>query len=85
MRQDVTNYLARELDALPSISPHPNCDEVLGGRSELIVFYYRGGGEARVTFFVEGCVAVGNGRTVRYGLGMGNGKGGGHWTDEGLL
>jgi hypothetical protein len=85
VRQDVTTYLASELDALQPIGPHPNCDEVLGGRSELIVFYYRGGGEARVIFYVEGCVAVRNGRTARYGLGMGHGTGEGHWVDEALL
>jgi hypothetical protein len=85
VRQDVTSYLAGELDALRPISSHPNCDEVLGGRSELIVFYYRGGGEARVIFYVEGCVAVRNGRTARYGLGMGHGSGENHWADEALL
>ena len=85
VRQDVTSYLASELDALRQIGPHPNCDEVLGGRSELIVFYYRGGGEARVIFYVEGCVAVGNGRTARYGLGMGHGNGEERWVDEALL
>lgn len=86
VRQDVTGYLASELNALPPIGPHPNCDEVLGGRSELIVFHYRGGGEARVMFYVEGCVAVRNGRTARYGLGMGHGNGEEpHWVDEALL
>jgi hypothetical protein len=85
VRQDVTSYLAGELDALRAIGPHPNCDEVLGGRSELIVFYYRGGGEARVIFYLEGCVAVRNGRTARYGLGMGHGNGEDHWADEALL
>lgn len=85
VRQDVTSYLAGELDVLPPIGPHPNCDEVLGGRSELIVFYYRGGGEARVIFYAEGCVAVRNGRTARYGLGMGHGNGEEHWADEALL
>jgi hypothetical protein len=85
VRQDVTSYLASELDALPPIGPHPNCDEVLGGRSELIVFHYRGGGQARVIFYVEGCVAVRNGRTARYGLGMGHGNGERHWLDENLL
>jgi hypothetical protein len=85
VRPDVTNYLAGELDALSPIGPHPNCDEVLGGRSELIVFYYRGGGEVRVIFYVEGCVAVRNGRTARYGLGMGHGNGESHWADEALL
>jgi hypothetical protein len=85
VRQDVTSYLASELDALRPIGPRPNCDEVLGGRSELIVFYYRGGGEARVIFYLEGCVAVRNGRTARYGLGMGHGNGESHWADEALL
>jgi hypothetical protein len=85
VREDVTGYLAGELNALPRIGPHPNCDEVLGGRSELIIFHYRGGGEARVIFYMEGCVAVGNGRIARYGLGMGHGNGEGHWTDEALL
>lgn len=85
VRQDITSYLAGELDALPAIGPHPNCDEVLGGRSELIVFYYPGGGEARVIFYAEGCVAVRNGRIARYGLGMGHGNGEKHWADEALL
>ena len=85
VRQDVTSHLASELDALGPIGPHPNCDEVLGGRSELIVFYYRGGGEARVIFYLDRCVAVRNGRTVRYGLGMGRGTGEEHWADEALL
>jgi hypothetical protein len=85
VRQDVTSHLASELDALGPIGPHPNCDEVLGGRSELIAFYYRGGGEARVIFYIEGCVAVRNGRTARYGLGMGHGKGETHWVDEAML
>ena len=85
VRRDVASYLAYELDALPPIGPRPNCDEVLGGRSELIVFYYRGGGEARVIFYREGCVAVRNGRTARYGLGMGHGNGESHWADEELL
>src|SRR2546422_185669 len=77
--------LASELDALRPIGPHPNCDEALGGRSELIVFYYRGGGEARVIFYVKGCVAVRNGRTARYGPGMGHGNDESHWADEALL
>jgi hypothetical protein len=85
VRQNVTSYLASELDALEPIGPHPNCDEELGGRSDLIVFYYRGGGEARVIFYIRGCVAVGNGRTARYGLGMGHGNGETHWADEALL
>lgn len=85
VRQDVTSYLASELDALPPIGPNPNCDEVLGGRSELIVFYYRGGGEARVIFKLEACVAVRNGRIARYGLGMGHQNGAPHWEDEALL
>jgi hypothetical protein len=84
-RQDVARYLASELDALPPIGPHPNCDEVLGGRSELIVFHYRRRDEVRVVFYLEGCVAVSNGRTARYGLGMGHGNGETHWADEALL
>jgi hypothetical protein len=40
VRQDVTSYLVGEFDALRPIGPHPNCDEVLGGRSEMIAFYY---------------------------------------------
>jgi hypothetical protein len=87
VRRDVTSHLASELDALPPLRPNPtglNCDEALGGRSELIVFFYRGGGEARVIFYVTGCVAVRNGRTARYGLGMGQ-IGEEHWVDEALL
>jgi hypothetical protein len=85
VRQDVTSYVASELDALHPIGPRPHCDEVLGRRSELIVFYYRGGGQARVIFYLEGCVAVRNGRTARYGLGLGHGNGESHWLDEELL
>jgi hypothetical protein len=85
VRQDLTSYLASELDALKPIGPHPHCGEELGGRSELIAFHYRRGGEARVIFYVQGCVAVSNGRTARYGLGMGHGNGEEHWTDEALL
>jgi hypothetical protein len=85
VRQDVTSYLAGELDALGPIGPHPHCDEQLGGRSELIVFYYRGGDQARVIFYLHGCVAVSNGRVARNGLAMGDGKGERHWTDEALL
>jgi hypothetical protein len=85
VRQDVTSYLASELNALGPIGPRPHCDEVPSRRSELIVFYYRGGGEARVIFYLEGCVAVRNGRTARYGLGMGHGNGESHWVDEELL
>jgi hypothetical protein len=85
VRQDLTSYLASELDALPPIDPHANCDEVLGGRSELIVFRYHGASEARVLIVLRNCVPVSNGRIVRYGLGMGHGNGESHWLDEKLL
>jgi hypothetical protein len=82
-RRDVTTYLAGELNSLPSISPRANCDEVLGDRSELIVFHYLGTHEARVRISSVGCVPVTNGRVVREGLGhLGGGV---HWPDEGLL
>jgi hypothetical protein len=81
--QHVTRRLAGELDALRPIAPHANCDEVLGGRSELFVFRYRGGGETRVLLVLEGCVPAGNGRTVRAGLGLGGGES--HWLDEAML
>jgi hypothetical protein len=85
VRQDITRRLARELDALQPISPHANCDEVLGGRSELFVFHYRGVREARVLIVLENCVPVGNGRIVRAGLGLGRGDGWAHWVDEAML
>jgi hypothetical protein len=83
--QHVTRRLAGELDALRPIPRNANCDEVLGGRSELIVFHYRGAGEARVLFVLEGCVPAGNGRIVRGGLGLGHGSGDSHWLDEEML
>jgi hypothetical protein len=85
VRQDLTSYLAGELDALRPIGRNANCDEVLGGRSELVVFRYRGAGEARVLIVLINCVPVSNGRIVRYGLGMGHGNGESHWLDEKLL
>jgi hypothetical protein len=85
VRQDIARRLASELDALQPISPHANCDEVLGGRSELFVFYYRGVREARVLIVLENCVPVGNGRIVRAGLGLGRGDGDAHWIDEAML
>jgi hypothetical protein len=85
VRQDLTSHLAGELDALGPIGPHPNCDEVLGGRSELIVFRYRRAGVARVLIVLSACVPVSNGRIVRAGLGMGDRDGETHWLDEALL
>jgi hypothetical protein len=85
VRQDITRQLARELDALQPIGAHANCDEVLGGRSELIVFHYHGGGEARILIVLEACVPAGNGRIVRAGLGLGRGNGETHWIDEAML
>lgn len=84
-RQDITRELARQLDVLQPISPHANCDEVLGGRSELFVFHYGGVREARVLIVLENCVPVGNGRIVRAGLGLGRGDGWAHWIDEAML
>jgi hypothetical protein len=85
VRQDLTSELASELDALGPIGPHPNCDEVLGGRSELIVFRDRGAGEARVLIVLSACVPVSNGRIVRAGLGLGHRDGETHWLDEALV
>ena len=84
-RPYVTTYLASELDALPPIGPHPNCDEELGGRSELFLFHYRGGGEARALITYADCIPVENGRIVRGALGSLHGNGELHWVDEGLL
>src|SRR5271169_4000994 len=89
-REDVTAYLAAELDTLPRIGPHPNCDELLGGRSELFLFRYprdgfRYPGEARVLITYAACVPVENGRIVRGALGSLHGNGELHWVDEGLL
>lgn len=84
-RKDVTAYLAAELDALPRIGPHPNCDEELGARSELFVFHYRGAGEARVMITRVACIPVTNGRIVRGALGSLHASGEEHWVDEGLL
>jgi hypothetical protein len=84
VRRDLTSYLAGELDGLRPIGPHPNCDEVLGGRSELIVFRYPGASEARVLIVLSACVPVSNGRIVRAGLGLGR-DGETHWLDEALL
>jgi hypothetical protein len=85
--QQVTRHLAGELDALRPISRNANCDEVLGGRSELIVFHYHGVGEARVLIVLEACVPVGNGRIVRAGLELGGDDGNGetHWLDEAMV
>jgi|ERR1700722_12719723 hypothetical protein len=83
VRPDVTSYLAEGLNSLSPISPRANCDEVVGDRSDLIVFHYRGTQEARVRISSVGCVPVTNGRVVREGLGhLGGGV---HWPDEGLL
>jgi hypothetical protein len=84
-REEVASYLAAEMDALRAVSPRANCDEILGGRSELILFRYRGAGEARVRITRAGCVPVTNGRLVREGLGLKHGGGTGHWPDEELL
>jgi hypothetical protein len=85
VRQDVTSYLTSELDALRPISPRANCDEILGGRSDLIIFLYRAGTQARVRITRAGCIPVTNGRIVRGALGVGHGTGEEHWVDEALL
>ncbi len=85
MRRDVTAYLAAELNALPRIGPHANCDEELNARSELFLFHYRGGGEARVLITRARCFPTTNGRIVRGAIGSTHGNGEEHWIDEGLL
>jgi hypothetical protein len=84
-RQDVTSYLASELNALP---PPPKltgtCPE-FGGRSELFVFRYPGGSTARVLLVMACRIPVTNGRVVRQGLGLHFRGGEVHWPDEGLL
>jgi hypothetical protein len=86
VRQDVTSYLASELNALPPISPHANCDEELSKRSELIVFYTRGAADARVQIIAAGCIPVSNGQIERSALNLGHGNGElPSWLDEDLL
>jgi hypothetical protein len=84
-RPDVASYLAAELDALPAIGPHPNCDELLGGRSELFLFRYPKRAEARALITYAACIPVTNGRIVRGALGSLHGNGEPHWVDEELL
>ena len=84
-RQDVTSYLASELDALPHLPRAAEaCDVATGDRSELIIFHYRGGGESRIVVFEQNCDPVANGRIVRAGFGAGH-ESAGHWWDEALL
>jgi len=69
----------------PPISPRANCDEVLGDRSELFLFRYPKGGEARALIVTAGCIPVVNGRIVRAAIGSLHGSGETHWVDEELL
>jgi hemin uptake protein HemP len=84
-RQDVTSYLTSELDALRPISPRANCDEILGGRSDLIIFLYHSGTQARVRVTRAGCIPVTNGTITRGALAVEHGNGEVHWPDEALL
>jgi len=82
-RDTVVDQMVRKLDALPAYPSHPtpSCP-TSSDRSDLIIFKYRAGGEARVTIMKGGCSPVSNGRLVRFGLGL---VGGDHWPDEALL
>jgi hypothetical protein len=75
--------LVGRLDALPPFPtrPVPSCP-ALGGRSEVIYFHYRGAADDPVRIQRQGCVAVSNGRVVRYGLSLPAGR---HWQDEALI
>jgi len=87
VRQDVTSYLASELNALPPISPRANCDEEPSKRSELIFFYTRGTIDARVQIIAAACIPVSNGHIERSALenfAHGNGELP-NWLDEDLL
>jgi hypothetical protein len=85
VRQDVTSYLASELDALgPPPKVAQSCPE-FGGRSDLFIFRYPSGGTARVLLILASCIPVTNGRVVRDGLGLRFRAGELHWPDEGLL
>jgi hypothetical protein len=85
VRQDVTSYLASELDALGSPPKVAQSCPDFGGRSDLFVFRYPGAGTARVLLTVASCIPVTNGRVVRDGLGLRFRAGELHWPDEGLL
>jgi hypothetical protein len=87
VRQDVTSYLASELNALPAISPRASCDEELSKRSELIFFYTRGILDARVRIIAAGCIPVSNGKIERAALGNLGHRNGElpNWLDEDLL
>jgi hypothetical protein len=82
-RETTVEHMVRKLDALPAYPSHPapSCP-ASGDRSDLIIFGYRAGGEARVTITEGACAPVSNGRLVRFGLGL---VGRDHWPDEALL
>ena len=74
--------LITRLDALePERPPLPSCP-VFGGRSILLLFYYRGASEDPVRILRETCPKATNGRLTRLALGLSEGE---HWPDEGLL
>jgi hypothetical protein len=75
--------LVGRMDALPPFPTHPapSCP-ALGGRSEVIYFHYAAAADDPVRIERQGCVAVSNGRVVRYGLTLPAGR---HWQDEGLI
>jgi hypothetical protein len=78
---DSLGRLVGRLDALPPFptQPAPSCP-ALGGRSEVIYFHYAAAADDPVRI-ERGCVAVSNGRVVRYGLTLPAGR---NWQDEGL-
>ncbi len=76
------DHMVRLLDALPSYSTAGTCP-VFGGRSDLIIFYYRDGSNDPVRISKVCHVPVSNGRIVKGGLTIGPAEG--HWPDEGLL
>jgi len=85
VRPDVVGRLAGELNGLPSIDPRANCDELLGGRSELIIFQSPDRKQTKVLIVTAACIPVTNGRIVRAALGAGYRAGEIHWIDEALL
>ena len=69
----------------PQSDATPRGDEILGGRSDLIIFHYNSGTQARVRITRAGCIPVTNGTITRGALGAGHGDGEVHWPDESLL
>ncbi len=75
--------LVARLDGLdrPQAAPPPSCP-VLGGRSVVLVFHYRGATDDPVRILRATCIEVSNGRLDRWGQALALGE---HWPDEGLL